>query len=251
VVNGQSEIAIGNSPIACLQSFIYPIENMKLFTIPNFMTLCNLLCGCLGILSVFEGNMISASMFIGIALLLDFGDGFAARLLNSASPIGKELDSLADVVSFGALPSFMLFNELINNELTNGWISYIAFVMALSSALRLAKFNVDTRQSDSFIGVPTPANAMVVAALPLIQMYQPTYAAFITPWVILIYIVVMSYLLISELPLFALKFKSYAWAANRYVYSFLIASVVLLIIFQYFAVPLIILLYVGISLVRR
>lgn len=224
---------------------------MKLFTIPNFMTLGNLLCGCLGILSVFEGNVISASVFIGIALLLDFGDGFAARLLNSASPIGKELDSLADVVSFGVLPSFILFNELINNELTNGYVAYAAFVIALFSALRLAKFNVDTRQTDSFIGVPTPANAMVIAALPLIQTYQPAYAAFISPWVILVYIVVMSYLLISELPLFALKFKSYAWSANSYVYSFLIASVVLLVVFKFFAVPLVILLYIGMSVVRR
>lgn len=215
------------------------------------MTLGNLLCGCLGILSVFEGNVISASVFIGIALLLDFGDGFAARLLNSASPIGKELDSLADVVSFGVLPSFMLFNELINNELTNGFVAYAAFVIALFSALRLAKFNVDTRQTDSFIGVPTPANAMVIAALPLIQTYQPAYAVFISPLVILVYIVVMSYLLISELPLFALKFKSYAWSANSYVYSFLIASLVLLLVFKFFAVPLIIVLYIGMSLVRR
>lgn len=215
------------------------------------MTLGNLLCGCLGILSVFEGNVIDASIYIGVALLLDFGDGFVARLLNSASPIGKELDSLADVVSFGVLPSFIIFNELINNEVTNGWIAYVAFLMALFSALRLAKFNVDTRQSDSFIGVPTPANAMVVASLPLIQAYQPNFAAFINPWVIIGYVITMSFLLVSELPLFALKFKNYSWAANSYVYSFLILSVLVVAFLQFAAIPIIIFLYIIMSLARR
>lgn len=224
---------------------------MKLFTIPNLMTLGNLLCGCLGILSVFKQDLIGASFFIGIALLLDFGDGFVARLLHSASPIGKELDSLADVVSFGVLPAFILHNQLVNYELTNGWVAYIAFSIALFSALRLAKFNVDTRQTDTFIGVPTPANAMVIASLPLIRVYQPSTADFINPGLIIGYILIMNYLLIAELPLFALKFKQFTWSANRYVYSFLILSVLLLVFFQFVAIPLIILLYVAMSLLRK
>ncbi len=224
---------------------------MKLFTIPNLMTLGNLLCGCLGILSVFKQDLIGASVFIGIALLLDFGDGFVARLLHSASPIGKELDSLADVVSFGVLPAFILHNQLTNYELSSGWVAYVAFSIALFSALRLAKFNVDVRQADTFIGVPTPANAMVVASLPLIQVYQPSMANFINPGLIIGYILVMNYLLVAELPLFALKFKQYTWSANRYVYSFLMLSVLLLLVFQFAAVPLIIFLYVAMSLFRR
>lgn len=225
---------------------------MKLFTIPNIMTLGNLLCGCLGILSVFEGNLIVASICVGVALLLDFGDGFVARAMDSSSPIGKELDSLADVVSFGVLPSFIIFNELINNELTNGWISYSAFIIALFSALRLAKFNVDTRQSESFIGVPTPANAMVIASLPLIQTYQPEYAAFFgNVYIIGGYVLIMSYLLISEIPLFTLKFKNFSWESNKIVYGFLAVSVLLLLFLKFVAVPVIILTYVVVSVFTK
>lgn len=224
---------------------------MKIYTLPNLMTLGNLLCGCIGILSVFEGNIATASILIGIALLLDFGDGFVARLLNVASPIGKELDSLADVVTFGVLPAFILFNELLNSHATTSWLPYFAFTIALFSALRLAKFNVDTRQTDSFIGVPTPANAMVVASLPLIQYFQPQFTEFITnSWVLLIYIVVMSFLLVAEIPLFALKFKNFSWQSNKYIYSFLLLSILLLAIFQFLAVPMIVVLYISMSLLK-
>ena len=234
--------------------------------IPNLITLGNLLCGTIATIAAVNGNFEIAALSVTIGILLDFFDGFFARILNVSGELGKQLDSLADMVTSGVVPGIVMFTLLQENSLnlferttetlniasfSTGYFPYFGLVLTLAACYRLAKFNIDTRQSDSFIGVPTPANAMVIAALPLIQAYQPNYAGFISPWVILAYIAVMSYLLISELPLFALKFKSYAWAANSYIYSFLIASVALLLVFQFFAVPLIIVLYILMSLVRR
>jgi CDP-diacylglycerol---serine O-phosphatidyltransferase len=242
---------------------------MKLFTIPNIMTLANLLCGCLGIVFVFEGNLLWASYLIFIAGILDFLDGFVARLLNQHSEIGKQLDSLADMVTFGALPSFILakliqlsisqdniLSDLLPSNLLSQThlplLAYIAFILALFSCLRLAKFNIDTRQSDSFIGVPTPANAFVVAAFPLILEFNPKYKFLILNSTFLIaYTLVMSYLLISEIPLFALKFKNFSWASNQIKYIFLILSVILLVALQFVAIPLIIFLYIILSVISN
>jgi CDP-diacylglycerol---serine O-phosphatidyltransferase len=242
---------------------------MKLFTIPNIMTLGNLLCGCLGIIFVFEGNLLYASYLIFIAGILDFLDGFVARLLNQHSEIGKQLDSLADMVTFGALPSFILAkliqlsvnqNSILSDFVPSNLLSqthlpflaYIAFVLALFSCLRLAKFNIDTRQSDSFIGVPTPANAFVVAAFPLILEFNPEYKFLIlSPTFLISYTLIMSYLLISEIPLFALKFKSFSWKSNQIKYIFLILSVILLITLQFLAIPLIIFLYIIMSVISN
>lgn len=242
---------------------------MKLFTIPNIMTLGNLLCGCLGIVFVFEGNLLYASYLIFIAGILDFLDGFVARLLNQHSEIGKQLDSLADMVTFGALPSFILAkliqlsinkDSILSDFLPSNLLSqahlpflaYIAFVLVLFSCLRLAKFNIDTRQSDSFIGVPTPANAFLVAAFPLILEFNPEYKFLILNSTFLIsYTLIMSYLLISEIPLFALKFKSFSWKSNQIKYIFLILSVILLISLQFVAIPLIIFLYIIMSIISN
>lgn len=242
---------------------------MKLFTIPNIMTLGNLLCGCLGIVFVFEGNLLYASYLIFIAGILDFLDGFVARLLNQHSEIGKQLDSLADMVTFGALPSFILAkliqlsvnqNSILTDFVPSNLLSqthlpllaYIAFVLVLFSCLRLAKFNIDTRQSDSFIGVPTPANAFVVAAFPLILEFNPEYKFLILNSTILIsYTLIMSYLLISEIPLFALKFKDFSWKSNQIKYIFLIFSLILLITLQFVAIPLIIFLYIIMSVISN
>lgn len=242
---------------------------MKLFTIPNIMTLGNLLCGCLGIVFVFEGNLLYASYLIFIAGILDFLDGFVARLLNQHSEIGKQLDSLADMVTFGVLPSFILAkliqlsinkDSILSDFLPSNLLSqahlpflaYIAFILALFSCLRLAKFNIDTRQSDSFIGVPTPANAFVVAAFPLILEFNPEYKFLILNSTFLItYTLIMSYLLISEIPLFALKFKNFSWKSNQIKYIFLILSVILLISLQFVAIPLIIFLYIILSVISN
>ncbi len=234
------------------------------------MTLGNLLCGCLGIVFVFEGNLLFASYLIFIAGILDFLDGFVARLLKQHSEIGKQLDSLADMVTFGVLPSFIIAklmqkslnkdsllatfvpSDIISHIAPLPLLAYISFILALFSCLRLAKFNIDTRQSESFIGVPTPANAFVVAAFPLIINFNPEYAFIIQNQYFLIgYTLIMSYLLISEIPLFALKFKSFSWNDNKIKYIFLILSVILLVVLQFVAIPLIIFLYIVMSIVNN
>jgi CDP-diacylglycerol---serine O-phosphatidyltransferase len=232
--------------------------------IPNALTCGNLLCGILGINFLFQSDnqtltfTLIPSYLIGLALVFDWLDGFIARLLHLTSPIGKELDSLADMVTFGVLPAFMML-KLIENSCVSGTCTvglfgfykpYIAFGLAIFSAIRLAKFNVDTRQSDSFIGVPTPANAMVVASIPLILVYNPEFSKYIFSFNILVfYCVIMSYLLVAELPLFALKFKNFTWKDNQIKYIFLILSVILLILLKFVAVPIIIFLYVGLSFI--
>ncbi|WP_246169003.1 CDP-diacylglycerol--serine O-phosphatidyltransferase [Rudanella paleaurantiibacter] len=227
--------------------------------LPNAMTCGNLLCGCLGIVQVYAGNLPLAAGLIFAAALLDFGDGFVARLVNAQSAIGKELDSLADCVTFGVLPAFIIFSLLGafaegagTLSLRGDYLPYIAFSLAVFSALRLAKFNVDTRQSDSFIGVPTPANALAVAAFPLMIAYgQPGADLVQQPWFLVGYSLVMSYLLVAELPLMAFKFKTFAWADNQIKYIFLVLSALLLLFLQFAGLPLIILLYILFSLIFK
>lgn len=217
--------------------------------LPNAMTCGNLLCGCIGLVMTLRGELVVTSWLIGLALVLDFGDGFVARLVNVSGPFGKELDSLADMVTFGALPATMMFQLGWFQGL--GSIAYIAFLIAVLSALRLAKFNLDTRQSESFIGLPTPANTMIIAALPLMERYQPQFDWLWkndTVWGILI---AFSFMLVAELPLFALKFKSFGWAENKTKFLFLMASVLLLLFLQFAAVPIIIGLYILVSLISR
>ena len=223
--------------------------------LPNAMTCGNLLCGCVGIVSVFDGNLTTASWLIFLASLLDFGDGFVARLVNAHSALGKQLDSLADMVTFGALPAFILFALLHQTypiaTFFADQLPYIAFSIAVFSALRLAKFNIDTRQSDQFIGVPTPANAIVVASLPLLIAFQPQYAWLVqNPYVLYGYVLVMSYLMVAELPLMAFKFKSFGWSANKIKYIFLLLSALLLLILQFAAIPIIVGLYVLFSILK-
>ena len=228
------------------------------------MTCGNLLCGCLGIVAVFEGNLTIASWLILLAGLLDFGDGFVARLVKANSELGKQLDSLADMVTFGALPAFIMFWLLkhgpnLDDSFGNSfpeWLPYIAFGLAVFSALRLAKFNIDTRQSDSFIGVPTPANALVIASFPLMMAMPVTFAGTIGNdlfcnrpfWIG--YTLVMCYLMVAEIPLMAFKFKSFGWAENKIKYFFLILSALLLLILQFAAIPIIVGLYVLFSFLK-
>ena len=187
---------------------------------------------------------------MGLSAVFDFFDGLLARALHVSSPIGKDLDSLADVVSFGVVPGAFLFDLL--RQSSSGlptWLPYAGFVVTVFSALRLAKFNNDTRQSDSFIGLPTPACTLVVASLPLIlgndQFALSPYI--LNPWVLLPLTVVLSGLLVAELPLFALKFKSFRWQDNQVRFVFLLLSLGLLIGLGAAAIPLIILLYVLLS----
>lgn len=218
--------------------------------IPNALTCSNLVCGCLGVVEVLEGNLIWAPYLIWLAAIFDFFDGFVARALKVSSPIGGELDSLADMVTFGLLPAMVLF-AMLRDTAVPGWVPYLAFVVAIFSAIRLAKFNVDTRQTTSFIGVPTPANALLVSSFPLIIGRHPDWGFMQHPAFLLAVAFIMSFLLVAELPLFALKFKDFSWAHNRVKYIFLILSLLLIIFFNFVAIPLIILLYVVLSVFHK
>lgn len=214
--------------------------------LPNFLTCCNLVCGVLGILHLFNGqNNFPVAYFVWLACVFDFLDGFVARALKISSPIGKELDSLADVISFGLLPSLFMFTW-IDGLTPNTILPYLAILIAICSALRLAIFNIDTEQSDSFKGLPTPANTLFLTGLPFIKfegiqfLFQPVALCLIS--------VVFSLLLVSRIDLFALKFKNFTWTSNKIRFTFLICSVLLLVSFKFAAIPLIILLYILLSL---
>lgn len=223
--------------------------NALLKHLPNAMTCGNLLCGCIGLVMALRGHLELAAWLIGLAAVLDFGDGFVARLVNVSGPFGKELDSLADVVTFGVLPAAIVFQLCWFQEL--GAVSYGAFLIAVLSALRLANFNIDMRQSESFIGLPVPANAMLIAAFPLMGRYQPQFDSFWQNDIALGMMVAFSFMLVSDVPLFALKFKSFGWTENQTKFLFLIASALLLLFLQFAAIPLIVLLYIIVSLISK
>jgi CDP-diacylglycerol--serine O-phosphatidyltransferase len=237
--------------------------------IPNAITSANLFCGCIAIVAAFKGNLVMTAYLVGIAAVLDFFDGFAARLLKVGGEMGKQLDSLADMVTFGVVPGIVLFQlmsaspvlngkptVLLANDIGSYWL-LLSFLITIFSALRLAKFNIDTRQTNSFIGVPTPANSILICSIPLINKFQSEISGFqIYTITGNIYFLVgltllMSYLLIAELPLFALKFKNFGWKDNKIRFSFLIISILLLIVFQFIAIPFIIFLYIVLSVVHN
>ncbi|OUJ69336.1 CDP-alcohol phosphatidyltransferase family protein [Hymenobacter crusticola] len=239
--------------------------------LPNALTCLNLLCGCVALTLILANNSVlapssslsasasfgplaEAAYLIGLAAVADFFDGLVARALHVSSPIGKDLDSLADMVSFGVVPGAILY-KLLQLSLPNNlptWLAYLAFTVSIFSALRLAKFNNDARQSDSFIGLPTPACTLVVASLPLILLHDSFgLASFIlNPWVLLGLTVLLSGLLVAEIPLFALKFKNLRWQDNSLRFVFLLLSIGLLVVLQATAIPLIVLLYVLLSVLR-
>ena len=235
---------------------------MKIFRhIPNLITLLNLLSGIFAILYVAEGQLTMASWMIFLAALLDFFDGFSARLLNAYSPLGAQLDSLADVVSFGVAPALILFSLI---KISHGlpvlmWgnqnvIPYVALLVPLFTALRLAKFNIDERQTDSFIGLPSPASGLLLASLPLVreQLYASQslfYMVVTNTYFYLGLAVVLSLLMVSELPLFGLKFKSFKLKGNEIRFFFLAATVVMLITMQFVAIPFVVLSYLLLSLI--
>ncbi|HEY0030665.1 MAG TPA: CDP-alcohol phosphatidyltransferase family protein [Bacteroidia bacterium] len=241
--------------------------------IPNAITCSNLLCGCLAIVCAFNGNLTWSAYLVGLAAVLDFFDGFVARLLKVGGEMGKQLDSLADMVTFGVVPGVVMYHLIkqgidYKNYFSQGvvdttffgtiapFLPYTAFLITIFSCIRLAKFNIDTRQTDSFIGVPTPANTILICSLPLIiEFHRDGYGKYHTlllnPYLLIGLTIVMSYLLIAELPLFALKFKNFGWPDNKIRYSFLIISVILLILFQFIAIPFIIFLYIVLSVINN
>ena len=203
--------------------------------IPNTITCCNLLSGCVAALYAFEGVYPFALAFIIAGAMFDFFDGLTARALKVSSPIGKELDSLADVITFGFAPAAMVYSWLEEcaaahlDRMVAVVIPFAAFLLVAFSALRLAKFNVDERQTSSFIGLPTPANALFWSALVIGS--HDGIVAHPYGWLLVIALVLLfSWLLVAELPMFSLKFKNLTWKSNRTVYIFLLVSLVLLIL---------------------
>ena len=214
--------------------------------IPNTITCLNLLSGCIATYFAFQSDCELALLFIVIGAVFDFFDGMSARLLHVSSPIGKELDSLADDITFGFAPSAIVFSFLSGLHIHIPLLPFLAFVMAAFSALRLAKFNLDERQAMGFIGLPTPANALFWGAL-IVGLGEQLAAMPYVEWIVLAMIFVSSYLLVSEIPMFALKFKTWGWKGNEIKYIFLLTCIPLLLCFQVTGIAIIIAWYVILS----
>ena len=236
--------------------------------IPNIITSLNLLCGCVAIMFAVSGDLVSASFFAFAGIFLDFFDGLAARVLNAQSQVGLQLDSLADVVTSGVLPGIVMvqllsealtgtsldistiFSSTSNNTSIESYLPFIGLLIAVASGYRLAKFNVDTRQTASFIGLPVPANTLLILSLPLIISFQASKQiteVILTPWFLIIITLVSCVLLNAEIPLFGLKFKTWNFKDNAVRYLFLIASILLLVVLKFIAIPIIIFLYILVS----
>lgn len=207
--------------------------------IPNTITSLNLFSGSVGVVMAFQANYQIALACMLLAAVFDFCDGLSARALHAYSSIGKELDSLADVVSFGFLPATMVY-QMLTVASDNAYLPFAAYIITVFSALRLAKFNVDERQTSSFIGLATPANAIFWAGL--VASYHP-YAE-VYPYAVIVLILLMSFLLVAEVPFFSLKFKNLKWKDNSIRFIFLIVSVVLLLVLRLDAFMWIILAYI-------
>ena len=222
--------------------------------IPNLITLGNLFCGTIATIFAVQENFKLAAVFVVLGIVFDFFDGFAARLLNVSGELGKQLDSLADMVTSGVVPGIIMYHLIDNVSSGVPALKYVGLLLTLGACYRLAKFNIDTRQSDSFIGMPTPAMSLFVIVLPLIQM--DTDLEFIrsllaNPYFLIIITLLLTYLMNAELPLFSLKFKNYNFKKNGLKYLFLIASLLLLLSLEYIGIPLVILLYVVLSMIHN
>jgi len=223
--------------------------------IPNTVTCLNLFSGCLGIVFAFKGELHLATYAILIAAVLDFLDGMLARWLKAYSELGKQLDSLADMVSFGVLPSVIIYQMFLLSPQTapySSWLNYSAFLIAVFSGLRLAKFNIDTRQSENFIGLPTPANSLLIASFPMMILENNSFFMnyIMNPYFLFIFSLGMGLLLVSEIPLISLKFKSLKLSENLLRYILIGTSLILILIFQFAAVPIILFLYFLISFIQ-
>lgn len=238
--------------------------------IPNLLTLGNLFCGTVATIFAVQSNFFAAAFFVVLGIFFDFFDGFAARLLNVSGELGKQLDSLADMVTSGVVPGIIMLKLLTRDNViidfydSNEFSSFeghhielfpwLGLFLTLGACYRLAKFNIDTRQSESFIGLPTPAMSLFVISLPLILEYSDIEFVqnLITNNYFLIAVtILLTYLMNAEIPLFSLKFKDYSVKKNVIKYMFLLISLVLIITLQYLSIPLIIILYVILSIVNN
>lgn len=225
--------------------------------LPNFITCLNLLCGCLAIVFISRNQLSIASWLVILAAFFDFLDGFVARILQAHSEIGKQLDSLADMITFGLVPGFMMHKILDNSTdlflLEFPILTYVPFLVTIFSALRLAKFNIDERQADGFIGLPTPACTLFVISIPLIQEhgFGLLEVGIASPPFLLTSSILLSFLLVAELPMIAFKFKNFSWEGNQVRYIFLVTGLLMLLMFNFVAIPVFIVLYICWSLVQK
>lgn len=225
--------------------------------IPNLITLLNLFSGCIALVYASEENFELAFFFVCLGIFFDFFDGFFARLLNVSSPLGLQLDSLADMVTSGVVPGFVMFKMLTNSVSSDPsliYLPYLGFIITLGSCYRLANFNIDTRQTDSFIGLPTPANAIFILSLPLILKNTDSLILLellTNCWVLIIVTLVSAFILNAEIPLFALKIKKFNFKDNVLQIVFLLISLLLLLVFKFSGVALIIVFYVMLSVIMN
>ncbi|PWA09962.1 CDP-alcohol phosphatidyltransferase family protein [Flavobacterium laiguense] len=229
--------------------------------IPNTITLLNLLCGCIALVFVSHDRFEMAFFFVCLGIFLDFFDGFFARLFKVSGPLGLQLDSLADMVTSGVVPGFVMFKMMQSSSvyMSEGYLQffpYLGFIITLGSCFRLAKFNIDTRQTDSFIGLPTPANALFILSLPLVLEYYSAESLMVLEiltekWVLLLVSLFSAYILNAEIPLFSLKIKKFNFKDNALQIIFLAISVLLLFFLQYLGVTLVILFYVLLSVINN
>ena len=221
--------------------------------IPNCITLLNLFCGCIALIFISDSNFEMGFYLVCLGIFLDFFDGFFARLFKVSSPLGLQLDSLADMVTSGVVPGYVMFVLLTKCQDNTAFFSllpYLGFIITLGSCYRLANFNIDERQSDSFIGLPTPANALFILSLPLILNTTSSLAvqeALTNHGVLLIITVLSAYILNAEIPLFSLKIKKLTFKDNALQIIFLLLSLILLLFFHYLGIALVVILYVLLS----
>lgn len=225
--------------------------------IPNLITLINLFCGCIAVVFISEANYEMAFYMVCLGIFFDFFDGFFARLFKVSSPLGLQLDSLADMVTSGVAPGYVMYSLFTNSahELGNNpAIPFLGFIVTLGSCYRLANFNIDTRQTDSFIGLPTPANALFILSLPLVLKYSDSLMMLeilTNQWVLLVITLCSAYILNAEIPLFSLKIKKFSFKENALQIVFLIVSLLMVFLLHYIAIPLIIIFYVLLSVVNN
>ncbi|EIA10396.1 CDP-alcohol phosphatidyltransferase family protein [Flavobacterium frigoris] len=225
--------------------------------IPNSITLLNLLCGCIAMVFVSKSDFEMAFYFVCLGIFLDFFDGFFARLLKVSGPLGLQLDSLADMVTSGLVPGYVMFFLLSNSQheiSASPILPYLGFIITMGSCYRLAVFNIDTRQTNSFIGLPTPANALFILSLPLVLKYSDSLfilEVLTNQWVLLAITLFSAYILNAEIPLFSLKVKKFSLKHNALQIVFLSFSFLLLLFFQYAGIPLVIISYVLLSIVSN
>ena len=243
--------------------------------IPNLITLLNVFCGCVATVFAVLNQLELAALFVFLGIIFDFFDGFAARILNVRSEIGLQLDSLADMITSGLVPGIVMF-QLLAMSIKGGWnitegafgpymeifsnwngntiLPFFGFLITMASAYRLAKFNIDENQASSFIGLPTPANALLILSLPLILFHHSIDGLnniILNQWFLIGMTILSAFLLNSKIELFALKFKNWSFKDNALRYIFIIVSLVLLVTMQYLAVPIIIAFYILSSILSK